>query len=309
MSISFTELINPYDCEFSFGCLLKMNIFNSFAYHAGLNENVCYVLMLLCMQVFAVISTSKNAIFQENQVKSIYQPHSEADLQIPITPQKCCAPGEWLQHLSLETVNNCVDLPSNIINITLESSYNRQFSKFGIIYESVCNTSESMEAWTRSNAKDFRYNLEDNTVFNLVTKTNFKILCGDYINLNNSYSGFVNYDNVEEFKNLQYNTIGIILCDIWEPTLAEKISYLLSTYGLGLSIFFLAATFYIYLTTPKLRRKLQGKCVLCYLAALIFGFCSYLWNVILGENDEPSNFCFFTGESKDVLIEFCIFLK
>lgn len=264
-----------------------MNVLNSFKYHLGLNENVFYVLML-CTQVFAEFSTSKNEINQSR---------SNADSQILISPHKCCARDRWLQHLSLEGVNRCVPLPLNIKNMSLESSRNRNFSKSGILMKPACTTSRTMEMWRRSNARDYRYFAENETVFSLVTKTYYKVLCGDYINLNDFHSNSTNYD-MKSFKNLESNISGVILCDIREHSLGEKISSILSTYGLGLSNFFLAVTFYLYITTSKLRQRIQGKCILCYVAALIFGFSSYIWNVKLGENDEPPKYCFLTGELK-----------
>lgn len=254
--------------------------------------------MLLCAQVFGGNSTLENFTFQGDKFKSINQSHSQVDFQIPKSPRKCCRRDEWLNHSNSNEVYRCMKLPLNIENMSLESSRNRQFSKSGVILNVFCRTSQIVEMWTRSTSKNYRYHLTDETVFNLVTETHFKVFCGDYINLHEFYSNSTNYENVTNFNNLENEATGIILCDISEPTADEKISNFLLIYGIGLSNLFLAITFYFSVTALKLRRNIQGKCILCYIAALILGHSSYAWSGLERQNDELTIYCLLAGEYK-----------
>lgn len=273
-----------------------MYVFSSVVYHTGLCTSGCFVFILLYVQVLSVDSTSENSTIRGKQVKSTDQPFSKADSQIPKSEKKCCFSEEWLLYSSSDKNFYCVELPRNIKNISLKSSWFGTFSKFGIVTKSFCRGSDQTEVWTKSNATYYRYYSENKTVFNLVTKKYYYVACNDYINFNAHYSEKINYENNENFKKLENEISQFFLCNIPEEDLKEKIRNFLYSYGMGVSNFFSAITFYLYIITPKLRRKVYDKCFLCQLATFIVAVSFTIWRQQLSKEDEPGTFCTFVGE-------------
>lgn len=258
--------------------------------------NGCFVLILLYVQTAHADHTSENSTIQVKQFKSTNQP-SDADPQIPKSQGKCCSIDTWLLHLSLGRRIElwCVRLPPEIQHMSLISSWFATFSKFGIIKQFSLTESDRIKVWTKSNARNYRYFPENQTVFSLKTEKYYKIICSDYVNLDNDHFKLKNYnsDGVNQFEN---EITGHLLSYSPEEGLKEKIENFLSSFCTCISSFFLGLTFFLYISTPKLRQKVYDKCFLCQLAAFIVAFSFSIWRHQLRTERKPSEFCTFVGE-------------
>lgn len=276
-----------------------MYLFLSVIYH----KSLCNGFFVL---IFLYVHSLNSSVSSENstaQVKRTVQPSAGADSLIQRSPEKCCNQDQWLLFSDSDQGATCNYLTPQIQSFVSNSSWLQTFSKFGTIYKS-CGFSIKKYVWTESNAKNYSYFSENQTVFNLETKVYHAVICSDFVNLDDYYDSDDRNYSIDDFKSLEKNFTHHFICSFPDAKLVAKHEHeafriVLISYGLGFSNLCIFVTFYLYISTPRLRRKVYDKCFLCQIAAFFVAFSFTIWRrqqYFIDSNEHSAVYYSFIGE-------------